>query len=106
MIAMNEYIISAGELKKSLENNSEIQLLDVRTPEKHANFNIGGKLIPLSELPNRLDELDPDKPIVTYCTSGGSSMTALQLLISAGFKCVKSLDGGMTAWRMAHQFGI
>ncbi|MBV9575398.1 MAG: rhodanese-like domain-containing protein [Gammaproteobacteria bacterium] len=97
---MNEYIISPCELKKSLENNADIQLLDVRTPEKHANYNIGGKLIPLSELPQRLDELDPNKLIITYCTSGGSSMTALQLLVNAGFKLVKSLDGGMTAWRM------
>ncbi len=103
---MNQYIISPCELKKSLENSEDIQLIDVRTPEKHAHFNIGGKLIPLSELPHRLDELDPHTPIVTYCTSGGSSMTALQLLLNSGFESVKSLEGGMTAWRTVCQLGF
>ncbi|RDI42564.1 molybdopterin-synthase adenylyltransferase MoeB [Aquicella lusitana] len=98
-VKMNDYIISPSELSHALENNQDIQLVDVRTPEKHQAFNIGGTLIPLEELPNRFQELDPNKMVVTYCTSGGKSMTALQFLLSAGFKSVKSLDGGMTAWQ-------
>ena len=96
---MNEHIISPRELSESLKNQEDIQLVDVRTIEKHEAFNIGGKLIPLDELMHRFNELDPKKPVVTYCTSGGKSMLALKLLLSAGFKSVKSLDGGMTAWR-------
>ena len=96
---MNEYLISPQELNEKLKNNEDIQLIDVRTPEKHQAFNIGGKLIPADELPNRLHELDPNQLIVTYCTSGGRSMHALQVLVNAGFKLVKSLDGGMTAWQ-------
>ncbi len=98
-INMNEYTISVRELDQALKNNEEIQLIDVRTAEKHQAFNIGGKLIPLDELNGRLNELDPNKKIVTYCTSGGRSMRALQILLEAGFTSVKSLDGGMTAWR-------
>jgi adenylyltransferase/sulfurtransferase len=96
---MNEYIITPQELTEKLKNNEDIQLIDVRTQEKHQAFNIGGRLIPSDELADRLHELDPDKLIVTYCTSGGRSMRALQLLVNSGFKLVKSLDGGMTAWQ-------
>jgi sulfur-carrier protein adenylyltransferase/sulfurtransferase len=96
---MNEFIISPAELKEILKNSNDIQLIDVRTPEKHQAFNIGGTLIPFAELSSRLNELDFLKPVITYCTSGGKSMMALQLLLKAGFKSVKSLDGGITAWQ-------
>jgi rhodanese-related sulfurtransferase len=96
---LNQYVISPHELNELLKNNNTIQLIDVRTLEKHAAFNIGGKLIPYDEIMIRLHEISPDQPIVTYCTSGGRSMMALQLLLSAGFLSVKSLDGGMLAWQ-------
>lgn len=96
---MNDYLISPNELKQLLDNHADLQLIDVRTSDKHENFNITGKLIPFDELSNRLHELDPSKPIVTYCTSGGKSMRALQLLVTEGFANVKSLDGGVTAWQ-------
>jgi adenylyltransferase/sulfurtransferase len=96
---MNAYIITPEELKELLAANANIQLIDVRTAEKHEIFNIGGKLIPTQELPERLHELDPNKPTVTYCTMGGNSMRALQYLLSVGFKDVRSLDGGMTLWQ-------
>lgn len=96
---MNEYTISVEELKEALERNEDIQLIDVRTPEKHQAFNIGGKLIPLDDLGQHLHEVDANKLIVTYCTSGGRSMRALQFLLDAGFTSVKSLEGGMTAWQ-------
>jgi rhodanese-related sulfurtransferase len=99
---MREYIITTAELKKLLDEKSDIQLVDVRTLDKHLAFNIGGKHIPTTELSQRFNELDPDKPVVTYCTAGGNSLRALQLLLSLGFKSVKSLDGGMTAWQANH----
>lgn len=96
---MNEYIITPQELKDKLDAGDAIELIDVRTPDKHASYNIGGKLIPLEELPMRLNEIDRDKPIITYCTMGGRSMRALQYLMSEGFTDIKSLDGGMTRWQ-------
>jgi adenylyltransferase/sulfurtransferase len=96
---MNQYIITPQELKDKLDAGDSIELIDVRTPDKHASYNIGGKLIPLEELPQRLAEIDRTKPIVTYCTMGGRSMRALQYLISEGFSDIKSLDGGMTRWQ-------
>lgn len=94
-----EYIITSFELNELLRKNSDFQLVDVRTVDKHVAYNIGGKHIPMAELSDRFNELDPEKLVVTYCTSGGNSLRALQLLLSVGFKTVKSLDGGMTAWR-------
>ena len=77
---------------------SELELVDVRTLEKHQAFNIGGKHIPFEEMPQRFHELDKNKVIITYCTSGNRSMRALLYLQSLGFDKVRSLSGGMTAW--------
>jgi rhodanese-related sulfurtransferase len=96
---MQEFIITPAELNSLLNNKADIQLVDVRTIEKHQSYHIGGKHIPTAELIARYNELDPAKPVVTYCTSGGNSMRALQFLLSVGFTSVKSLDGGMTAWQ-------
>lgn len=96
---MSEYLISIQELKQLIKEDEDIELVDVRTLEKHEAFNIGGKHIPASELSMRHVELDANKLVVTYCTSGGNSMRALQYLRSVGFDNVKSLDGGMTAWQ-------
>lgn len=51
---MSPYTISINELKELLKNNEQIQLIDVRTPEKHHAFNIGGKLIPYEEIGNHV----------------------------------------------------
>lgn len=96
---MRDYFITTSELRKLLSDEVDLQLVDVRTIEKHTAFNIGGKHIPTAELPDRFNELDAEKLVITYCTSGGNSLRALQYLLSVGFKSVKSLDGGMTAWQ-------
>ena len=96
---MSDFTITSHELHELMQNNADIQLVDVRAIDKHQAYNIGGKHIPTAELAGRLNELDPGKLVVTYCTMGGNSMRALQLLLSKGFKSVKSLDGGMTAWQ-------
>lgn len=96
---MQDFIITPTELKQLMKDQADFQLVDVRTPEKHEAYNIGGKLIPYAVLPEHIDELDKNKLVVTYCTMGGNSMRALHLLMSLGFTSVKSLDGGMTAWQ-------
>jgi rhodanese-related sulfurtransferase len=74
-------------------------LLDVREPgEFHSGHAPGAKLIPLGQLPSRLDELPRDREIITVCRSGNRSSTAAGLLRRAGFGAVRNLSGGMTAW--------
>jgi len=96
---MSIYTITVPELKAALEQNQPIELLDVRTIEKHQAFNIGGKHISLDDMPERYHELSKDKLIVTYCTTGNRSMRAVEYLLSLGFNQVKSLQGGMMAWQ-------
>ena len=91
--------ISISELKAAIQEKQDIVLVDVRTLEEHQAFNIGGLFIPLNELPQRLNEIDQTKAVVTYCRSGGRSLMAVNILLAAGFTSVKSLDGGMMAWQ-------
>ncbi len=55
-------------------------------------------MIPLGELPDRLQELDGAKDIVTMCHYGVRSLRALHTLKAAGFERVRSLKGGIEAW--------
>jgi sulfur-carrier protein adenylyltransferase/sulfurtransferase len=90
--------ISVSTLKARLEKGEQVFLLDVREPSEHAIVNLQGKLIPLGELPERLQELDKSNGIVVYCHHGNRSRYAAQLLLSHGFRDVKNLTGGIEAW--------
>jgi rhodanese-related sulfurtransferase len=93
--------ITGEELKSRLDQGEDIIMLDVRQPEEHAEKNIPhAMLIPLNELPNRLDELEPYKgrEIVVYCRSGNRSGQAIHFLEASGYKRLKNLKGGMLQW--------
>jgi len=78
---------------------SDYQLLDVRQPSEYEQGHLSGaRLIPIKELPGRLDELDPDKPVLAYCAVGGRSRAAAQYLSGQGFNQVYNLSGGIKAW--------
>jgi rhodanese-related sulfurtransferase len=91
--------ISVAMLREKLAHNEDIFLLDVRQPDESAAFNIGGQLIPLGELLQRLNEIPRDKPIVIYCRSGQRSGVAVEMLKQHGFNDVKNLIGGVLAWQ-------
>jgi rhodanese-related sulfurtransferase/rubrerythrin len=77
----------------------ELTLLDVRQPKEYEQGHIpGAKLIPLSDLSERLHEIDPKKSTVVYCAIGGRSRVAAQMLAGKGFKDVYNLSGGIKAW--------
>ena len=91
--------ITAPELARERKSNQRLQLIDVREPHEWDICHIeGATLIPLGELPARLNDLDGHDPIVTQCHSGVRSMRALELLKAAGFSKVRSLKGGISAW--------
>jgi adenylyltransferase/sulfurtransferase len=74
-------------------------ILDVREPSEHAESRIDGSvLIPLGELPRRLQELDPAREIVVHCKSGVRSARAVALLHEKGFALAVNLSGGITNW--------
>lgn len=90
--------ITPEELANLKQTAADFFLLDVREPYEYEISNIGGYLIPLSELPSRLDELNKNQPIVVHCKVGGRSKMAAELLVRSGFHNVKNLEGGIDAW--------
>jgi len=86
------------ELKRRLDAGEDLFVLDVREPHEYQICNIGGHLIPLGDLPKRVNELDSSREIVAHCKMGGRSAKAVQFLRQAGFKKVHNLIGGITAW--------
>ncbi len=90
--------IEPSELKARMDANESFTLLDVREPDEYEFCNLGGKLIPLGELPTRHAELDPKSPIVVHCKMGGRSARATEYLRGLGFENVQNLRGGINAW--------
>lgn len=92
--------LSVQELKDMMDRGARPFLLDVRRPDEYAVANLKGKLIPLQELPARLDELEAHKeePIVVYCRSGARSGQAVAYLQARGFEGAQNLKGGILAW--------
>ncbi|HSP03759.1 MAG TPA: rhodanese-like domain-containing protein [Acidimicrobiales bacterium] len=77
----------------------DIQLVDVRNPGEHALGALPDSMsIPVGQLPNRLDELDPTRPTVVYCAGGYRSSVAASLLRANGFDDVSDIVGGYGAW--------
>jgi molybdopterin/thiamine biosynthesis adenylyltransferase/rhodanese-related sulfurtransferase len=91
--------IEAPELAERLQNGNHIHLIDVREPHELEISHIeGAQLIPLGQLASRLSELDSAEEMVLFCKAGTRSARALELLVSAGFRKVKNLKGGINAW--------
>ncbi|MBS3152564.1 rhodanese-like domain-containing protein [Candidatus Woesearchaeota archaeon] len=96
---MEELIILPKELKKKLDLNEDLFLLDVRNPNEYEIAKIqNSKLIPLPQLESRLHELPKDKEIIVYCHHGKRSIEATKILKENGFPKVKSLVGGIDVW--------
>jgi sulfur-carrier protein adenylyltransferase/sulfurtransferase len=97
--------MTATELKARMDAGRAPMILDVREPSEHAESRIDGSiLIPLGDLPRRLDELDRLRELVVHCKSGGRSAQAVALLRQKGFDRAVNLTGGITSWinELAH----
>lgn len=90
--------MTVQELQALREAKADFVLLDVRNPNEYAICHLDGHLIPLNELPSRLKELNPEQLIVVHCHAGGRSRRATEFLMQQGFKDVRNLRGGITAW--------
>jgi adenylyltransferase/sulfurtransferase len=91
--------ITAPELAQRLQQGNSIHLLDVREPhELEISHLEGAQLIPLGQLAARLSELDSADEFVLFCKAGTRSARALELMLSAGFRKIKNLKGGINAW--------
>ncbi|MBK7434698.1 MAG: rhodanese-like domain-containing protein [Chitinophagaceae bacterium] len=94
--------INAEEVKMRMDAGEKLNLLDVREPHEHDEFNIGGTLIPLGKiLSMQTEEIEDlkNQEVICYCRSGQRSMQACLMLETFGFTDTKNLTGGMLGWK-------
>jgi rhodanese-related sulfurtransferase len=95
--------IGASELAAKLSARQPVYLVDVRQPWEHDLAALPDSvLVPLNELPGRIDELRPadDALVVVYCHHGIRSLSGAAILENAGIRNVVSLSGGIDAWSL------
>ena len=91
--------IDPVEVKAKIDRGDRFVLIDVREPHEHQICNIPyAKLIPLGDLPKRVNELNSADEIVAHCKSGMRSAKAVDFLKQAGFRKVRNMKGGILAW--------
>jgi adenylyltransferase/sulfurtransferase len=91
--------VTCEELAKELASTDPPVVLDVREGHELENSRLDPHiLIPLADLPDRINELDPAVPMVVVCRTGNRSGTAAMFLLRQGFGSVRNLAGGMNAW--------
>jgi adenylyltransferase/sulfurtransferase len=90
--------ITVKELKRRIDAGEDVQLIDVREPYEFQIAQIGGKLIPQNDVPQRLAEIDRDREVVVHCRSGARSQRIAEFLKQAGYPRVVNLAGGILAW--------
>ena len=88
-------LITPAELDARLASGEPLQVVDVRSASDFTTTHVPGAVnIPLAELRDRLGELDPDVPTVTYCNKGVSGNAGQNILLRHGFKTVLNISGG------------
>jgi len=96
--------ITPAELKERMDKGEELYIVDVREPDEHAAFNIGGRLLPVGDiLSMQTEDIDDwkEKEVIFYCRSGARSSRAAQFAEMLGFQNTVNLTGGMLAWKEA-----
>jgi adenylyltransferase/sulfurtransferase len=90
--------ITVKELKRRMDAGEDVYILDVREPYEYRIAQIGGKLIPQTDVPNRLAEIDRDREVIVQCRSGVRSQRIAEFLKQHGYPRVANLAGGILAW--------
>ncbi len=94
-----EFEITVKELKRLLDSETQIRLVDVREQYEYDFCHIeGSTLIPLSQFWRGVNDLNPENEYVFYCHVGERSAWVVNLLRQRGFKKVKNLKGGIDQW--------
>jgi rhodanese-related sulfurtransferase len=91
--------VTVEEAWNLIQDNPDLVILDVRTQSEYDDGHIEGAiLIPVQELPDRLDELDKNDVMLVYCRSGNRSSSAVEILGEAGFSKIYHMSDGITGW--------
>ena len=91
--------LGVKELKKLMDEEADFQLIDVREPYEYAIANLGGELIPPSQISRQAGRISRDKKVVLHCRSGKRSADAIRELQKLdSFDNLYNLEGGILAW--------
>ena len=90
--------LAVKELKRRIDAGEDVFILDVREPHEYRIAQLGGKLIPLADVPNRLSEIDRNREVIVQCRSGVRSQRVAEFLKQQGYPRVVNLAGGILAW--------
>ena len=92
--------LHADDVRVWLADDATVQVIDIRNPgETRIGGTIrGAQVIPLPQLLDRLDEIDPTQPTIVYCAGGYRSSIAASFLRANGFAQVADIIGGYGAW--------
>lgn len=90
--------ITVSEFKALKQSGEPFYILDVREQSEYDFANLGGKLIPLSQIEERSNEIPKDKKVIVHCKMGGRSAQAIQTLKDKGFDNLINLKGGIIAY--------
>lgn len=94
--------ITAQELKNRMDSGETLHIIDVREPSEYAEYNIGGKLVPLGKIAGmQLEDIEDlkDEELIIHCKAGSRSMQACLILETAGFTNVVNVTGGVMAFQ-------
>ncbi|MEW5798512.1 MAG: rhodanese-like domain-containing protein [Bacteroidota bacterium] len=91
--------IDVYELKRMMDKNQTFQLIDCREPDEYEFCNIGGELIPMSEVVDNVEKIRKNVPAIIMCRSGRRSADIIvELQQQFGLTNLYNLDGGILAW--------
>jgi len=90
--------MSVTDVKRRLDADDNIQLIDIRETNEYAYCNIGGENIPMGEIMMNLDRLSSTKDVVLHCKTGGRSSSMTQALEARGLTNIFNMTGGIYAW--------
>ena len=91
--------VQVDELRQRLQEQPPPFVLDVRERWEYAEGHVPGAwLLPLGELEERIGEVPADRPILSICHSGQRSLAAAAFLLTRGYRDVRNVDGGTSAW--------
>jgi sulfur-carrier protein adenylyltransferase/sulfurtransferase len=91
--------VTVQELKELMDKGEDFQLIDVREPYEFDICNIGGELIPQSEVPQNVEKINKEKQVIIHCRSGARSGNIIQWLeTNHGYSNLYNLKGGILAW--------
>jgi rhodanese-related sulfurtransferase len=93
--------ITPEQLRQLLESGEPLTLLDVREPFEWEISNLekhGARMIPMAQIPARVEELDRAERFVVYCRTGARSELVVRYMLLNGFERVLNLDGGINGW--------